>query len=137
MPAPLSSNSERSKSQAPGSLKQHRATLMLVVLMLGAYAFDYAAGRELNLWLLYVVPVLYGTFTLGLRVGVVVSLVSGALLFLNGYLLGNPFSSTAIYVIDRLSNILAYLLITLLCAVARGQYASFKAEVENAPSLPD
>jgi hypothetical protein len=113
-------------------------TLLAVALLFaGVFALDHLAGRELNMWLLYVFPISLGTFILGTRAGMVLSGIACLLLFLNGHLLGNPYSSTLPYVFDRCSDLVAYILITALMGVLRTRYESFKLEVLEAPGLPD
>ena len=111
--------------------------IAIAILFTGIYGLDYSAGRDLSLWLLYIVPIALGTFAMGPRCGIVLSCLAGALLFLNGYLLGNPYASTVAFVVDRASNVLAYLLIAGLIDVARGRYEAFKTEVTHAAGLPD
>lgn len=65
------------------------------------------------------------------------SCLAGALLCLNGYLLGNPYSSDFAFLVDRASDVVAYLLIVSLIGVARGRYQAFKTEVKHAAGLPD
>lgn len=94
----------------------HLSTIALTLCI--AFA-DYAAGRELNLWFLYLAPISLGTIMLGRRTGIGLSVLASACLFANGYLLGNPFSSNGVYLIDRLSNVLTFVLVTFLVAIAR------------------
>lgn len=109
----------------------------IAILFTGIFGLDYSAGREVNLWLLYIVPIALGTFAIGQRCGIVLSCLAGALLFLNGYLVGNPYTSGTAFVVDRASNLLAYLLIASLIGVARSRYEAFKTEVTQAAGLPD
>ena len=111
--------------------------IAIAILFTGIYGLDYSAGRDLSLWLLYIVPIALGTFAMGPRCGIVLSCLAGTLLFLNGYLLGNPYASTVAFVVDRASDVLAYLLIAGLIDVARGRYEAFKTEVTHAAGLPD
>ena len=93
----------------------------IAILFTGIFGLDYSAGREVNLWLLYIVPIALGTFAIGQRCGIVLSCLAGALLFLNGYLVGNPFSNPLIFALNRLLDISALLLISWLIGVTRGQ----------------
>ena len=111
--------------------------IAIAILFIGVFGLDYSAGRELNLWLLYIVPIALGTFAMGPRSGVVMSCLAGALLCLNGYLLRNPYSSDFAFLVDRASDVVAYLLIVSLIGVARGRYQAFKTEVKHAAGLPD
>ncbi len=111
--------------------------VLIAILFIGVFGLDYSAGGEVSLWVLYIVPIALGTFAMGQRSGIVLSCLAGVLLFLNGYLVGNPYASGAAFVIDRASDTLAYLLIACLIGVARGRYDAFKSEVTHAAGLPD
>ena len=111
--------------------------IAIAILFTGIYGLDYSAGRDLSLWLLYIVPIALGTFAMGPRCGIVLSCLAGTLLFLNGYLLGNPYASTVAFVVDRTSALLAYLLIAGLIDVARRQYEAFLEEIAHISELPE
>ena len=89
------------------------------LLMAGVFALDYAAGRDFDLWLLYILPIALAAFVLGPRHGYLMSMAATALLFLSGYLLGNPYGSTLAFMVDRGSEGLVYLLISYLIGAAR------------------
>ena len=95
--------------------------IAIAILFTGVFGLDYSAGRELNLWLLYIAPIALGTFAMGPRCGYVLSCLAGVVLLLNGYLLGNPFSSPFMFAINRLLDISALFLISWLIGVTRGQ----------------
>ena len=100
------------------------AIIGIVILTGVMFAIDLGAGKELNLWILYVLPIAAATVTLGYRAGLVVVAVASVLLFAAGYLLGNPFSSTLIFVIDRLSCVVAYVLFASTFSVAARYFMS-------------
>ena len=45
--------------------------IAIAILFTGIYGLDYSAGRDLSLWLLYIVPIALGTFAMGPRCGIV------------------------------------------------------------------
>ena len=103
-----------------GVVKVPHATLLLgVVLLLAVFALDSAVGRELDLWLVYVIPIGLVSIVLGPRYGYLVACVATGLLLLESYLFGNAHNSVAALVFDRTSEFLAYLLFTFLIGIAR------------------
>ena len=112
-----------------------RITILFLaaMLMLGVFALDYRAGRGFDLWLLYVVPLGLVSVVLGPRYGYATALVATALLFLSGYLLGNPYDSTIAFVLDRGSEGIAYLLFAFLIGVARTVLAGPDSAPHNQP----
>lgn len=98
--------------------------LVAVILLAGIFALDYAVGREFDLWLLYVLPVGLASVVLGPRYGFVVAAIATSLLFLGGYLLGNPYASLAAFLLDRASEGCALFLLAYLIGLARLRVAS-------------
>ncbi len=92
---------------------------IVAVMMAGVYALDFAAGREFNLWLLYLLPIALGTFSLGSGAGYALCALATLLLLLNGQLLGNPFPSTGAFLFDRFSSAMTYALVTFLIGLGR------------------
>ena len=103
-----------------------RNSILLVagILTAGIFALDYAAGREFDLWLLYVLPVGLASVVIGPRYGFGFAAIATGLLFLGGYLLGNPFTSIAAFLLDRASNGCALFLLAYLIGLARTGIAS-------------
>ena len=73
-------------------------------LTAGIFALDYAAGREFDLWLLYVLPVGLASVVIGPRYGFSFAAIATGLLFLVGYLLGNTYTSITAFLLDRASE---------------------------------
>ena len=92
---------------------------IVIVLMTLVFTLDYSVGREFNMWLLYLVPIATGTFALGSGFGYALCAMATALLFLSGYLLGNPFESVAAYAFDRFCNASMYVFATYLIGAIR------------------
>ena len=93
--------------------------LVAAILMAGIFALDYAVGREIDLWLLYVIPVGVASLVIGPRYGYVLAGIATGLLYLSGYLLGNPYTTTAAFVFDRTSEGVAFFLLAYLIGLAR------------------
>jgi hypothetical protein len=92
------------------SLRRIAATWVVFLLAL-VFALDYWVGKEINLWLLYVPPVALSTITLGLYRGMLVGLIATGLLLTNGWAVGYPYSSFALFLFDRLCDGIAYLIL--------------------------
>jgi len=84
------------------------------------WALDLVAGKELSLWFLYAAPIVASAIAFGRNSAIGLSIVAGGLLLLNGYLLGNPFSTMSIYLVNQFSCVAAYFLIAWLASVVRG-----------------
>lgn len=95
----------------------HGAALNLMVLV---WAADYLAGRDLTLWVLYLVPIGLIAFVLGTTSGLVYSVLALALLCVNGLLLGNPYASIGALVLERVSDCIAYIVLAVLVSALRG-----------------
>ena len=100
-----------------------KATLLIsALLMAGVFALDQAAGRDFDLWLLYVAPIALNSLVLGTRYGYGAALAATGLLFLTGYWGNNPFASYAAFAFDRACEGLAYLLLVFLIGAARTKF---------------
>lgn len=113
-----------------------RNSILLVtgLLMTGIFTLDHAVGREFDLWLLYVAPVGLASVVLGPRYGFGVAAIATSLLFLAGYLLGNPYSSLAAFILDRASEGCAFFLLAYLIGQARIGIASSNDASANTQS---
>ena len=101
-----------------------KATLLIsALLMAGVFALDQAAGRDFDLWLLYVAPIALTSVVVGPRYGYGVALAATGLLFLTGYLGDNPYATYAAFVFDRVCEGLAYLLLVFLMGATRTKAA--------------
>ena len=49
-----------------------------IALTAGAFTLDYATGRDIDLWVLYLVPVALGSFALGARYGYALAVFAAA-----------------------------------------------------------
>ena len=78
--------------------------LIAFVAALGIFGLDFYFGREIDLWFLYIIPIGIVCLILGARTGYWMVALTVGLLFLDGYLLGNPYSTLLAFLIDRLSE---------------------------------
>ena len=76
--------------------------MALLVTTAVVYWLDISAGKELNLWVLYVIPVIGASFACGMLCGLIWSVIATALLIIDGLVIGHTFSSDLILVINRL-----------------------------------
>lgn len=90
-----------------------------IVLMVSVFALDHAVGRDINLWILYLAPIALVSFVIGLRPGLLCAAFAVCLLLVNGAVLGNPFGSTTAFLLDRLSEAVAYALVVWLIGAVR------------------
>ena len=124
--------------QAIPKVKIKTATSCLCLALVGFIGLlDYQAGAELNLWLLYLAPIALGTMVLGVHTGYALSILCASLLFLNGFLLGNPFHTIFAFLVDRASASTVYIVVTFLTGIARAAMSSSDAQrsSEGAPRL--
>ena len=95
-----------------------RAVLILVLLVAVAAADDLT-GDQITLSVLYMFPVLIGTWAMGIWAGLVISFVSAALIAVVGFHSGHPFSHTVYFLINVASALLSFVLVTALVSRLR------------------
>ncbi len=88
--------------------------LAAFILMVGIAVYDFWAGREISLWVLYVVPIAVVSWHKGVKSGVAVSALAVVFLSVVGALTGHPYSSDLYFYIATLSQAVAYLVIVFL-----------------------
>jgi glycosyltransferase involved in cell wall biosynthesis len=114
-------------SEFIGSLPVKIFTLFSTVIfyllaMLLVAALDAQAGAQVNLWVLYGVPIGLATWHLGRRMGVLLTLLAAMLLVSTAIVWGHPYSSLGYLALASGSKIIAYgVLVSLLGALRRKQ----------------
>ncbi len=84
-------------------------------------ALDFAAGRDINPWILYALPIILTSLGYGVRSGLRLCGLVAALMLANAFLLGNPFTNSTALLINLMSNVLALALVAILAALAAGR----------------
>lgn len=98
-----------------------RSTIIFLAALLMAIIFwlDHAVGRELDLWLLYLVPISLAGAVLGPRYGYGCAVAAASLLLVGDIVVGSRYASGAALAMDRASESIVYFLIAFLIGVVR------------------
>lgn len=88
-------------------------------LTAGAFALDFATGRDIDLWVLYLAPVALTSFALGARYGYAMAIVAAAFLVATTKLLGTSYPSLAALFGERGSESALYLACAYLIGMLR------------------
>jgi thiamine transporter ThiT len=89
------------------------SALVLVMAMIAVV--DALTGRQISLWVAYIVPVASGAWLLGFRLGGWLALLAGLLLGVVGLVWGNLFSSDWFFAFAILSRTACFIFIAWLC----------------------
>lgn len=121
--APATPHAFNRQQKPPMSL---RNTILGFTIAVTACVFmlDYATGRDIDLWLLYLVPVALGSFALGARYGYALAIFAAALLFVTAKLFGTPYPSVAAFLSERGAEAALYLVCAYLIGLVRMSIAS-------------
>jgi hypothetical protein len=87
----------------------------LIVAMLVIASADAMTGRQVSLWVAYVIPVAIAGWLLGFRAGMLLALFAGALLAVVGVLWGTLFSSYWYFAFALASRTTCFVFIAWLC----------------------
>ncbi len=90
--------------------------MLFLVGMFGIAYLDYATGKYLSVWGLYLVPVGLASWIGGMRAGIVLSVASCALMYLVGIYGGHMFAGTGYFLLGILNRFLALLLVSWLAS---------------------
>lgn len=88
-----------------------------IALTAGVFMLDYATGRDIDLWPLYLVPVALGSFALGARYAYALAILAAAFLLMTTKLFGISYPSMAVFLSERGFEAVLY----LVCAYLIGQ----------------
>jgi hypothetical protein len=91
-----------------------------LVLMMGIAVYDFWAGREISLWVLYVVPIAVISWYKGAKAGAASSGLAVVFLYVVGVWSGHPYSSVFYFCVATLSQAIAYVMIVFLVTAQRG-----------------
>ena len=96
------------------------ATLAIAIAMMGCIAvLDYAAGHEVDLWLLYLAPIGLVSFVLGARYGYAMTLAAAMLLFLISKLHGPAWPTLGALLSERGTETSVYVVSVYLLGLLR------------------
>ena len=90
--------------------------VLFLVGMLGIAYLDYSTGKDVTMWGLYLVPVGIASWMGGIRAGILLSVLSCALMFVAGIYGDNMFSSTGYFLLGIFNRFLALLLVSWLAS---------------------
>ena len=88
---------------------------LLTLLMVLIAVVDALTGRQISLWVAYVLPVALGAWLLGFRSGGWLAVLAGGLLALVGIVWGHLFSSDWFFAFAIVSRTACFIFIAWLC----------------------
>ena len=95
-------------------------TLTIAITMMGCIAvLDYAAGHEVDLWLLYLAPIGLVSFVLGARYGYAMTLAAALLLLLISKLHGPAWPTLGALLSERGTETTVYVVSVYLLGLLR------------------
>ena len=101
-------------------IKHHFSFILYGVLMLLIALLDVVTGAQINVWILYAIPIGMVTWNLGQRPGLVMAATASVLLEAIGLFVGNPYTSGLYLAIACASKAIAYFgLVALLSALRK------------------
>lgn len=84
--------------------------------MLGIAYLDYATGKDLAVWGLYLIPVAAAGWMGGFRAGLILSVASCVLMFIAGTYGGTMFASKGFFLLGILNRLIALLMVSWLAS---------------------
>ena len=96
------------------------ATLAIAIAMMGGiFMLDYATGRDIDLWLLYLVPIGLVSFVLGARYGYALTLVAALLLLATSGLYNHALPTIRAFLSERGTEATVYVVCVYLLGLLR------------------
>jgi hypothetical protein len=96
------------------------ATLAFAIAMMGGiFMLDFATGREIDLWLLYLAPIGLVSFVLGARYGYALTLATGLLLLATTGLYQNALPTLGAFLADRGTEATVYVVCVYFIGLLR------------------
>jgi hypothetical protein len=89
---------------------------LFLFAMLGIAYLDYSTGKEVAVWGLYLIPVGIASWMGGMRAGILLSVVSCVLMFIDGMYSGTNFSGTGFFLLGILNRFIALLIVSWLAS---------------------
>ena len=107
-----------------------------IALMGGVLTLDYVTGRDIDLWLLYVIPIGIVSLLLGARFGYALTFLAAAFLFVTTMLFGIHYPSITAFASDRGIEALVFLVCAYLIGAIRRKIADSESSLD-APTRMD
>ena len=95
------------------------AALTTLVLLIAIAVADDVTGDQITLSVLYMFPVIIGSWAFGARAGLMVSVAAATLIVLVGFHSGHPFSHAGYFLINVASALFSFVLVTVLASRLR------------------
>ena len=96
------------------------AALAIAIAMMGViFRLDFATGREIDLWLLYLAPIGLASFVLGARYGYALTLVAGLLLLATTGLYQHALPTLGAFLADRGTEATVYVVCVYIIGLLR------------------
>ena len=95
------------------------AVLTTLVLLIAIAVADDVTGDQITLSVLYMFPVIIGSWAFGARAGLMVSVAAATLIVLVGFHSGHPFSHAGYFLMNVASAFFSFVLVTVLASRLR------------------
>lgn len=102
-------------------LTRHSSFIFYTLWALVVAVLDVWAGTQVNLWVLYCLPIGLATWNLGRKPGCALAVLSGVLMVGGALVYGHPYSSLVYLAIACVSKIIIYTVLVCLLAALRKQ----------------
>jgi len=93
--------------------------VIALALMGGIFIVDYAIGRQMDLWLLYLIPIGLASFVLGARYGYALTLATALLLLATSFLHQHAFPSLSTFLAERGTEATVYVVSVYIIGLVR------------------
>lgn len=106
-------------------IARHSSFVFYLLLMLITEVFDVLSGKQVNLWVLYCIPMGLATWNLGIRAGLVFALLATLLLAVSAVFLGHIYGTLGYLAAAIVSKGIVYFVLVGLVGALR------KKEIER------
>jgi uncharacterized membrane protein len=98
---------------------RNTALAIAIAMMGGIFMLDFATGREIDLWLLYLVPIGLASFVLGARYGYALTLAAGLLLLATNGLYQHALPTLSAFLSERGTEATVYVVCVYMIGLLR------------------
>jgi hypothetical protein len=98
---------------------RNAALAIAIAMMGGIFMLDFATGREIDLWLLYLAPIGLASFMLGARYGYALTLAAGLLLLATTGLYQQAIPTLGVFLADRGTEATVYVVCVYMIGLLR------------------
>ena len=117
-------------------LTRHTAILATAGLLAVIFVLDYLVGSEINLWVLYLAPIAFGSIAFGTRNGYWLAVGATGLLWFASFLLSPSTKGLIAVLIDRGSSGITYFLFAFLVGQVRAAIAREESGIKVVSFAP-